>query len=122
MPTTVIMHAFRHGCHASHMGQLQVTEDLPGEDALLTTVEQQVPNNQPKNRNAVWNTDVPRCALELSSMLMVNRAVAYVDTVVSICVEHVQAPNQVERAFGVPYTPRSRLAQDIFPKLSWHTQ
>ena len=65
------------------MCQLQVTEDLPGEDALLTAVGQRLPNKQPKNRNAVWNTDVLRCGAGLSSMLGLSRVVAGDDTLVS---------------------------------------
>ena len=117
------MHAYGFGCQAVYMCQLQITEDLPGEDALLTAVGQRLPNRQPKNRNAVWNTDVVRCGTGLSSMLALSRVVAGDDTLVSsTLVKHVQAPHKVERALGVPHAPRSRLAEDLLPELSWHTQ
>ena len=105
------------------MCQLQVTEDLPGEDALLTAVGRQLPNKQPKHRNAMWNTDVLRCGAGLSTMLALSRVLLCDDTLVSSTyVKRVQAPHKVERAPGVPHAPRSRLAEDLLPEFSWHTQ
>ena len=42
--------------------ELQAARDLPGQEDFFSAIGRRGPKRRPKDRNAVWNTDVSRCA------------------------------------------------------------